>query len=90
MGTITALDGAKIADAVYEFDDQVGEYTIAKDKETKQQIIYNSDIGLQIALYQSITTGEYVIAVRGTEPFSLDGDMTTNVNNFHIYKKEMA
>lgn len=82
MGTIKALDGAKIADAVYRFEPQVGEYKIFQDSNTNQQVIYNDpNIGLQIALYQS-ATGDYVIAVRGTEPFALDGDMTTNVNMF--------
>lgn len=81
MGTITALDGAKIANSVYTFADTAG-YTIFKDTKTNQQVIYNDPaIGLQLALYQS-ATGEYVIAVRGTEPFAVDGDMTTNIKMF--------
>jgi hypothetical protein len=82
MEKLTALDGAKIADAVYRFEPQVGEYTIAKDKNTKQPITYNDpNINLQLALYQNSVTGDYVIAVRGTEPTAY-GDWDTNVRMF--------
>lgn len=80
MGKISAIDGAKIADAVYRFD-PVGEYDIVKD-DNREPITYNDpNIGLQIALYKS-TQGDYVIAVRGTEPFAFDGDWGTNIRMY--------
>ena len=79
MGKITALDGAKIADAVYEFDSQVGEYEIAKNNNV--QVIYDSQTGLQLALYENSTTGDYVIAVRGTDE-PLNGDIATNIRMY--------
>jgi hypothetical protein len=82
MEKVTALDGAKIADAVYRFDNQVGVYEIAKDKDTKQPIIYNNPTtDLQITLYRNTETGNYVIAFRGTEPLTY-GDWDTNVRMF--------
>jgi len=68
MEKVTALDGAKIADAVYRFDNEVGVYEIVTDEDTKQRITYdNPTTNLQLALYQNSTTGDYVIAIRGTE-----------------------
>lgn len=83
MEKVTALDGAKIADAVYDFAN-IADYEIAKDK-NGNPISYNDPaIGLQLALYENSATAEkdYVIAVRGTEPFAFDGDMQTNVRMF--------
>lgn len=74
MATITALDGAKIADAVYRFDPIVGEYKIYRDPETNQPVIYDdSTTDLQMALYTNGTT--YVVAFRGTESVA---DWVTN------------
>jgi len=74
MEKITALDGAKIADGVYRFDREIGKYTLVGDPYN------NPNIDLQLALYQS-ATGEYVIAVRGTEPTAY-GDWDTNIRMF--------
>ena len=82
MEKLTVLDGAKIADSVYDFDHQVEGYKIVTDEDTNQRITYNnSDIGLQLALYQNTSNGEYVIAVRGTE-LSAYGDWDTNLRMF--------
>ena len=78
MEKVTALDGAKIANAVYGFDPQVGEYKIALDKDKKQIIYNNPDSGLQLALYDN-SAGSFVIAVRGTDPY---GDWGTNIRMF--------
>lgn len=80
MEKVTALDGAKIADAVYRFD-PVGGYEIALNQNNEQIRYDNPAIGLQLALYKSVTGG-YVIAVRGTEPFAFDGDIPTNIRMF--------
>ena len=68
MATITALDGAKIADAVYRFDPDVGEYTLAKDTNGDFITFSDSTTDLQMALYTNGTT--YVVAFRGTESAS--------------------
>ena len=77
MATITALDGAKIADAVYRFDPIVGEYKIYRDPETNQQVTYDDPTtDLQMALYQNTETGNYVVAFRGTESLA---DLGTDI-----------
>lgn len=70
MATITALDGAKIADAVYRFDPIVGEYKLAKDINGDDITLSDSTTDLQMALYQNTETGNYVVAFRGTESAS--------------------
>ncbi|MDY0195978.1 MAG: hypothetical protein RBR33_07970 [Sulfurovaceae bacterium] len=67
MATITALDGAKIADAVYRFDPIVGEYKLAKDINGDDITFSDPTTDLQMALYQNTVTGNYVVAFRGTE-----------------------
>ena len=66
MATITALNGAKLADAVYRFDSKVGDYILALDKNNKPVTFSDSTTDLQMALYQKTTTGDYVVAFRGT------------------------
>lgn len=85
MGTITAQQGAGLSEKVYnDLSSYVGTKKTVSDGfgnlYTVSAFYSDPNIGLQIAVYQN--GKDNVIAVRGTEPFSLDGDITTNVNMF--------
>jgi len=88
MATITALDGAKIADAVYSFKQTVGVYTLAKDINGNYITLSDTTTDLQMALYQNTETGNYVVAFRGT--FSM-ADVGTDLGMFGaIFKAGLA
>ncbi len=86
MENITAQQGAVLSDKVYNdlssyvntdktISDGFGNSYYVKVFHT------NPNIDLQLALYQNSVTGDYVIAVRGTEPTTY-GDWDTNIRMF--------
>lgn len=70
MSKITELEGALIADQVYQFEGRIEEGDPLYGHYQMIKFITDPTTDLQMALYQNTVTGNYVIAFRGTESVS--------------------